>query len=51
LDSFVLKRQEQVPNEKELSYRWRERVWIEVNVFSKYNARHQSGQRLAAAIG
>ena len=39
------------PNEKELSYRWRERVWIEVNVFSKCNARHQSGQRLAGAIG
>jgi hypothetical protein len=39
------------PNENKLSHRWRERVWIATEVFSQNEAGHQSGQRLAAAIG
>jgi hypothetical protein len=38
-------------NETELSYRWRERAWIGMEVFSNLIARRQSGQRLTAAIG
>jgi hypothetical protein len=37
-------------NEKELSDRWWERAWIEMNVFIIL-AEHRSGQRFAAAIG
>jgi hypothetical protein len=39
------------PNENELSYRWRERAWIALDVFSYSEAGRRCGQRLAAAIG
>ena len=40
-----------LPNEKELSHRWRGRAWQTRELFHKFKPGHRDGHRLAPAIG